>query len=222
MNRYPLTVFDFDGTLVDSGPGILNGLKYALEHLDLELPPGFELRPCIGPPLSWTFQTKLHVPEEKIEEAISIYRDYYGRAGAFEAELYPGIKTLLEDLNRAGAVVCLATTKYSVMAEKMMDHFGIRGLIRHAAMSTINQANSAKKEMILDILQRSGQSRGQAVMIGDTSYDASGAAAAGVDFIGVLYGYGLRGEMEQAGGRRFVADAAGLRAELFELPPNSI
>lgn len=154
-------------------------------------------------------------PRKKIEKAVAVYRDYYGRAGAFEAELYPGIKTLLEDLNRAGTAVCLATTKYSVMAEKMMDHFGIRGLIRHAAMSTINQTNSAKKEMILDILQRSGQSCGQAVMIGDTTYDAEGAAAAGVDFIGVLYGYGLRGEMEQAGARRFVADAAGLRAELL-------
>ena len=215
MHIYPITVFDMDGTLIDSAPGILNSLKYALAHLGLELPDSFDLRPCLGPPLSWSFQTQLHVPAEKIEEAIAVYRDYYGRTGAFEAELYPGIKTLLEDLNQAGAVVCLATTKYSVMAEKMMNHFGIRGLIKHAAMATVNQTQSAKKEMLQDLLKRCGQKPENAVMIGDTRYDAEGAAAAGLDFIGVLYGYGLREEMEQAGGRKFVADAMSLRSALF-------
>ena len=215
MTKYPVTVFDMDGTLIDSVPGIVNAMKYALDRLDLKPPENFDIRPCLGPPLSWSFQTQLLVPPELVEKAISVYREYYGQTGVFEAEPYPGIKELLEDLNQAGAVVCLATTKYSVMAEMMLKHFGLWQLIRHAAMATVDQVKSTKKEMLQDILARCGQGPEKAVMIGDTLYDAEGAASAGLDFIGVLYGYGLREEMEQAGGRKFVADTRMLREALF-------
>lgn len=215
MMKYPITVFDMDGTLLDSAPGVVNGFKEALAHFGRPWPEDFDIRPCLGPPLNWSFTVKLDVPSEQVEEAIAAYREYYGRRGIFEAELYPGVKELLTDLNEAGVQVCLATTKYSVMAEKMMDHFGLRPLIRHAAMATVNQTKSAKKEMLLDLLERCGGRPREAVMIGDTRYDAEGAVAAGTDFIGVTYGYGLRKEMEEAGGREFAADVKALRAALL-------
>lgn len=216
MLKYQVTVFDMDGTLLDSAPGVVNGFKYAIEHFGLKLPEAFDIRPCLGPPLGWSFAEKLGLPDEQVEQAIAIYREYYGRQGVYEAEPYPGIKGLLEDLNESGAVVCLATTKYSLMAEKMLDHFGLSGFIRHAAMATVDQRKSAKKEMIQDLLNRCGRRAENAVMIGDTRYDAEGASAAGTDFIGVTYGYGLREEMEEEGGRKFVADTGALRRELMD------
>ena len=87
MSKYPVTVFDMDGTLIDSVPGIVNGVKYTLDRLKMEPPEDFDIRPCLGPPLAWTFETHLRVPPAKVEEAIADYREYYGKTGAFEAEI---------------------------------------------------------------------------------------------------------------------------------------
>ena len=119
------------------------------------------------------------------------------------------------DLRGAGATICLATSKYSVMAEKMMEHFGLRPLLDHMAMSGGTERRSTKKDMLLEVLAACGTGPGQAVMIGDTMYDAEGAREAGTAFIGVLYGYGAREEMEQAGGSLFAADAEELKRMLF-------
>jgi phosphoglycolate phosphatase len=143
------------------------------------------------------------------------YREYYREIGLFEAECYPGIRDLLRDLRRAGAKVCLDTSKYAAMAERMLEHFGLRPLIDHMAMSAGGERHSAKKEMLLDVLAACGKRPGAAVMIGDTHYDAEGALAVGMPFIGVLYGYGTREEMEKAGGSVFAADVPELKKLLF-------
>jgi phosphoglycolate phosphatase len=174
-----------------------------------------KMRRFLGPPLRHGLHALLGLTGAELDAAVGIYREYYRERGLFEAECYPGIRELLPELRSAGATICLATSKYSVMAEKMMEHFGLRPLLDHMAMSEGSERRSAKKDMLLEVLAACGTRPGQAVMVGDTMYDAEGAREAGTEFIGVLYGYGTREEMEQAGGRLFAADAAELKKMLF-------
>ncbi len=214
-SKYETVIFDLDGTILDSAPGIYAGLKYALDKMGQPFPADLDLRRCLGPPLTWTFTDLLMVPENQAAEAVDIYRDYYGAKGIYQAEPYPGIMDLLRDLELAGAAICLATTKSQVMALKMLDYFGLTPLIKEAAMSSGRDKKSHKQEMIADVLARAGGRPASAVMIGDTFYDAEGAVGAGVDFIGVLYGYGTREDMAARGGKKFVSDVGSLRALLL-------
>ena len=213
--KYETIIFDLDGTILDSAPGIRAGLAYALEKLGRPFPADLDLRLCMGPPLSWSFTALLGLPESRADEAVDIYREYYGQSGLYQAEIYPGLLDLLRDLNEAGAAVCLATSKSEIMARRMLEHFGLTPFLREAVMASGRERLSAKKQMIEEVLSRRGPKAGRAVMIGDTFYDAEGAGGAGVDFIGVLYGYGRREEMEAQGGRIFASDAAALRALLI-------
>lgn len=213
--RYTTVIFDLDGTLLESGIGVANGFRYALDRMGLPMPETMDRRQFVGPPLRYSFQTQLGLPDDRLDEAVALYREYYIQTGQFEAEPYPGVMDLLRDLNEAGAAVCLATSKYSAIAKPMLDHFGLRPLLRYAAMSDGSELLSAKKGMLLDVLAHCPTPPGQAVMIGDTSYDAAGARDAGVPFIGVLYGYGTQAEMEAAGGRVFVRTTAELRPLLL-------
>lgn len=212
---YENVIFDMDGTLLDSAPGVINALHYSLDRLGISVSKGFNERAVVGPPLAYTFNFTLGLDMEATNKAVALYREYYGPIGAFEAELFHGIADLLRDLKSAGAAISLATSKYSVMAEKMMDHFNIRPYFDFAAMSQGREVTSQKKKMIEQILADSGTPPDRTVMIGDTSYDAEGARQAGTAFIGVLYGYGGREEMEAEGGRVFAADVAGLRSLLL-------
>ena len=144
-----------------------------------------------------------------------MHRDYYGRQGLYEAELYPGMMDLVRDLHAAGVKVCVATSKYYALAERMLDHFGLSSFVHYAAMSDGTELTSTKRAMLTRVLAHCGTPAEQTIMVGDTVYDAEGARDAGLPFLGVLFGYGAREEMERAGARRFAVDAGGLRKQLF-------
>ena len=215
MLKYDTIIFDKDGTLLDSVPGVLNSVHYALDRLGLPFPAGLEARRLVGPPLRHTYHHLLGVGLDRLDEAVNLHRDYYGTRGLFEAAPYAGAERLLADLHAAGGRVCIATTKYRPLARRMLEHFALTPYIFHAEMSDGTEMTSAKQGMLTRTLKRSGVPPGRAVMIGDTRYDAEAARDTGIPFIGVLFGYGTRLEMEAAGATRFVADIEGLRAELF-------
>lgn len=202
--KYSTVLFDLDGTLLESARGVFNAFRAATRAVAMEIPEGFDQRRFIGPPLLYSFETLLGMDEKTADTALKAYRDYYGSQGLYEADLYPGVTSLLADLKTSGACMCLATSKYSAMAERMLDHFGIRSCFDYTAMSNGTEATSAKSRLITQVLEGSGSRPDQAVMIGDTHYDAEGARDTGVHFVGVLYGYGTREEMLLAGASVFV------------------
>lgn len=213
--RYETVMFDLDGTLIESEAGVLNALEYALDCMGLSFPPGFSRRSVLGPPLRYAFPAILGVRPEDVETAVSHHRKYYAEKGAFEGELYPGLLDIIKDLHQSGAKVCVATSKFTPMMDKVIDHFGLRPYLFYALGSSGKETSSAKKAIIGNVLEHSGSSREQAVMIGDTKYDADGARENQVPFIGVLYGYGTQEEMEEFGAASFAKDAASLRQLLF-------
>ena len=109
--NYEWFLFDLDGTLAESGAGILNSARYALTQLGAEIPPEEEMRAFIGPPLLWSFQNVAHLPEETARRAVDLYRERYGREGWMETSIYPGVQELLRGIRRRGGKIALASAK---------------------------------------------------------------------------------------------------------------
>ena len=193
-------LFDLDGTLTDSAPGSTASVKYALEKSGEPVPDYPVLCKFIGPPLLYGFMNFCGMSEERAEKAVGYYREYYGVKGIFESELYPGIKELLSQLFSSNKKVILATSKPEVFAVKILEHFGISDYFYFTAGATLDKTRTEKADVIAYALKSAGVTdRRKAVMVGDRFHDIDGAKANGIRSVGVLYGFGSRKELENAG-----------------------
>ena len=190
-------LFDLDGTLTDSGEGIMNCAALALERLGIPIPPRDALRVFVGPPLHDTFR-QFGVPEDQVDEAIRIYRSRYVPIGKFENTPYPGIRELLEKLRTQGNRLYVATSKPEEMAVEVLEHFDLAHFFDHICGASLDRSRIAKDAVISYLLQLHGAD-GQMVMVGDTVFDVLGAAAHGIPAVGVAWGYGSVEEMKKAG-----------------------
>ena len=190
-------LFDLDGTLTDSGEGIMNCAALALERLGIPIPPRDALRVFVGPPLHDTFR-QFGVPEDQVDEAIRIHRSRYVPIGKFENTPYPGIRELLEKLRAQGNRLYVATSKPEEMAVEVLEHFDLAHFFDHICGASLDRSRSAKDAVISYLLQLHGAD-GQMVMVGDTVFDVLGAVAHGIPAVGVAWGYGSVEEMKKAG-----------------------
>ena len=196
--RYIL--FDLDGTLTDSAPGITASVKYSLKKSGEPVPDYSVLCKFIGPPLLYGFMSFCGMSNERAEKAVEYYREYYGVKGIFESELYPGVKELLAKLCAAGKKIILATSKPEVFAVKILEHFCISDYFYFTAGATLDKTRTEKADVIAYALKSAGVTdRRKAVMVGDLFHDIDGAKANGIRSVGVLYGFGSRKELENAG-----------------------
>lgn len=204
-------LFDLDGTLTDSGEGIMNAATIALEHFGLNVPDRAGMRVFVGPPLRDTF-IKFGMAPEDTDEGIEVFRVYYNDKGIFENFPYPGIRELLQDLKAAGHRLYVATSKPEYMAKRVLDHFDLSQYFDLICGATVDESRVEKSEVIDYLLSQTGQ-RDQTIMVGDTTFDVVGAAAHGIPAIGVAWGYGNADDMKQAG----AVAIAETPAELFDL-----
>ncbi len=190
-------LFDLDGTLTDSGEGILNCAALALEHFGLPVPSRQEMRVFVGPPLPDSFQ-RFGVPADKTDEAIAVYRSRYLTVGKFENFPYPGIPELLARLHADGHRLFVATSKPEPTSVEILEHFGLAQYFEIICGATMDGTRSKKADVIAHLLSRlSGDS--EIIMVGDTAFDVLGAAAHHIPTIGVAWGYGLVADMVNAG-----------------------
>lgn len=200
--KFKYILFDLDGTVTDSGPGIMNSVKYALAQYGIENPDPAVLRRFVGPPLHDSFERYYGFTPERAKEAVNCYRTYYAAGGIFENALYDGMEETLKQLQEAGCVLCLATSKPQVFAEQILDHFGIRKYFTVVVGSFLDGTRVDKAEVIEEALRLAGvtdENRRWAVMAGDRHYDIAGAKKMGLFSVGAVYGYGSRKELEEAG-----------------------
>lgn len=190
-------LFDLDGTLTDSGEGIINCALLALEHFGLPLPSREEMRVFVGPPLQDSF-VKYGVPADKTDEAIQVYRSRYIPIGKFENHPYPGIPEMLEALVSQGHRLYVATSKPEFMSIEIMEHFDIAKYFTRICGASFDQSRSTKEDVIAYLLQETGEA-GNMIMVGDTKFDILGAKAHGIPAIGVAWGYGKVEDMVAAG-----------------------
>ncbi len=190
-------LFDLDGTLTDSGEGIINCAILALEHYGLPIPSREEMRVFVGPPLHESF-IRHGVPADQAEEAIRIYRSRYIPIGKFENTPYPGIRELLETLKADGHKLYVATSKPEAMSVEILEHFGLAKYFDRICGATMDTTRSTKEAVIAHLLSQNGRADNM-VMVGDTKFDVIGAKAHGIPTIGVSWGYGKVDEMAAAG-----------------------
>ena len=201
-------LFDLDGTLTDSGEGIINCAIVTLEHYGLPVPSREEMRVFVGPPLHDTF-IKFGVPEEQVDEAIAIYRKRYVPIGAFENTPYPGVCEMLAALQADGYRLYVATSKPEAMSVKILEHFDMAKYFTRICGAATDRSRNTKEAVIAYLLEETGE-KGNMIMVGDTVYDVEGAKALDIPCIGVSWGYGEVADMEAAGAISIVHSMAEL------------
>ena len=195
--RQKAIFFDLDGTLTDSGEGIMNCATLALEHFGLPVPTREQMRVFVGPPLDQTF-IKFGVPADKAQEAIEVFRGRYRTVGKFENFPYPGVREALQTLKDQGHRLFVATSKPEILANEVLAHFELTDFFEQIAGATLDGSRSHKADVITYLLQLVGDT-GETMMVGDTEFDVIGAAEHGIPTIGVSWGYGEIAAMEKAG-----------------------
>lgn len=190
-------LFDLDGTLTDSGEGIINCAILALEHFGCPIPSREEMRVFVGPPLHESF-VKHGVPADKADEAVAVYRSRYIPIGKYENTPYPGIRELLETLKAEGHTLYVATSKPEGMSVDILEHFDLAKYFDRICGATMDTSRSTKDAVIAYLLEQNGRADNM-VMVGDTKFDVLGAKAHGIPAIGVSWGYGEVDDMVQAG-----------------------
>jgi len=200
VSHYRFIMFDLDGTLTDPGEGIINSTLFALARFGIQEDP-LKLKRFIGPPLIDSFMRYYGFNEEKARKAVEFYRVYYREKGIFENHLYPGISGLLKTLTERGKILVLATSKPTVFARQILEHFEIARYFEEELVvgSYLDGRRAVKAEVIRTALLLLGGDGENTVMVGDRKFDILGAKANAIDSIGVTFGYGEQDEIELAG-----------------------
>ena len=221
QQEYTYILLDLDGTVTDSMEGITKSIRYALKHFGIEVNDLNGLRKFVGPPLKESLMEFCHFSADQAEEGIRKYRERFADTGIYENAVYPGMERLLQELNEAGKQVMLATGKPAYYAEKILDHFHLSDYFKFVGGSGLDGSLSHKGEVIRHVLENNDiRDLSKVVMVGDREHDIIGARKTGIDCIGVLYGYGDREELTQAGAKRIVASIEELKQAL--LPKNHL
>ena len=205
--------FDLDGTLTDPAQGITNSFIHALKYFGREIPSYEELCKLIGPPLPYSFETILGFPKENVMEAVAKYREYFATKGLYENSVYPGMPELLQTLKEKGKHLVVATSKPEEYSIKIIEHFDLSKYFDFVCGSLMDESRSKKSEVIAYALQRCGLSdsdKERVLMVGDRFHDIEGAKQNGLKSCGVLFGYGSREELENAGADYIVKDVMDL------------
>ena len=200
MGRYKKILFDLDGTLTASEPGIFACIKHALSFFGIKEEDEEKLRLMIGPPLGQSFSDMYGFNEQQAAIALEKYRERYTEEGIFENSVYDGIPELLNKLQKSGFDCILATSKPESFAKRIIDYFDISKYFTFVSAGDMDQKLCEKEDIIKKALEYTKTTdKSEVVMIGDRKYDVIGAKSCGIDSIGVLYGYGSLEELQKAG-----------------------
>lgn len=216
MRDYQYILFDLDGTLTDPKEGITKSVAYALEYYGICVEDLDALCKFIGPPLKDSFMNFYGFEEAEAEEAVEKYREYFRPTGVFENKVYAGVEDMLKELKASGKRLVLATSKPTVFAVQILEHFNLAQYFEFVAGSELDGTRVKKGDVIAYALEQAGiLDKSHAVMIGDREHDIIGAKQNGLDSIGVLFGYGSRKEHEECGADVIVETVEELREILM-------
>ena len=214
----PVLFFDLDGTLTDPKEGITRSVEHALNAFGIRVASRDDLTCFIGPPLVESFMVYYGLSQQEAERAVQVYREYFSVTGLFENQLYPGIPQMLENQRTRGRTLAVATSKPAIFARRILEHFDLMKYFDILSGSELDGTRVDKGEVILYAMEQLGiRDPTSVVMTGDRKHDVLGAKAAGARSIGVLYGYGSRQELEQAGAGQIAATVEELDALLSQL-----
>lgn len=190
-------LFDLDGTIVDSAPGITSSLAFTFQELRLPVPSPAELVAYVGPPILDSFRDLAGFDPEQSARALEIYRQHYFEVGVFDATVYPGVEAVLRAIHESDMPLSLATSKPEYPAKIILEHFGLLKYFDVITGASDDEVRSSKADVVAEAIERLkafGADLSKPVLVGDRVHDVEGAAMHRVPTIFVRWGYGSRAE----------------------------
>lgn len=216
MEKKEVILFDLDGTLTDPMIGITKSVQYALKKFGIIEENLWNLTKFIGPPLVDSFMRFYGFSEEEAKQAVEYYREYFSPTGIFENKVYEGMEEMLAALQNKGMILAVATSKPEEFARRILEHFHLEQYFAYAG-GALMHGRTDKAEVIEYVLGTLDADKSKTVMVGDRKHDILGAKKNGLDCVGVLYGYGDREELEEAGADVIVENVGELKEFLLSL-----
>ncbi|MCD8150740.1 MAG: HAD hydrolase-like protein [Clostridiales bacterium] len=245
MKKYRYIFWDMDGTIVNTYEGVSKSVQYALEPYGIQIEEKDVLRCFIGPPLRESFPKYAGIPQEQVEEVVARFRERYNPIGVFECELFPGVRETMQRFREAGLVQVLTSSKLEERCRDILNKFGLTEYLDEIVGASPDGKIDSKIEVLQEAFRRlsvsysdkeasdsvqfrnseagvlrcpdnTGFRKADTVLIGDTKYDADGAKKAGIDCIGVSYGFGTREEILEHGAIAVYDDLGVLADELIK------
>jgi len=198
MKKYEYILFDLDGTLVYSHPGIFAGIRHALREMGRDEGMATEetLRKCVGPSLVYSFTHFFGMNEEDAKQATAIYRAQYSKTGLYKSAPIEGAIEALKALKEKGYVLAMATSKPGVFAEKIAEYFDFAKYFTVLVGCGLDGSLPTKADVIEEVVRRLGAEKEKCLMVGDRKHDVEGAKIAGVDCVLLNVGYAEAGEAD--------------------------
>jgi len=213
-----IILMDLDGTITNPKTGITKSIQYALKAENIIIEDLDTLCKYIGPPLKTTFKESYGFDEGKANRALAKYREYFQETGMYENEVYEGMEELLSKLKALGNKMIVATSKPEIFAKGIIEHFGLEQYFDDICGSNLDATRAEKEEVIRYAMDKNGITDcSSVIMVGDRSYDIIGAKSVGLGSVGVLYGFGSREELEEAGADRISETVADLYEVIMDL-----
>lgn len=214
--KYKNILFDLDGTLTDSSPGIINAYNYSLNKLGLTEDDISIVKSYIGSPLRAYYAERQKLSAGDSELAVKYFREHYNDTGIFENSVYPGISELLEKLYSSGHKLYIATSKPEKFAITVLEHFGISRYFAYIKGSDMSPDNKPKDKIINHVMETNSLVNSECIMIGDRYHDIRGAHINSIASIAVTYGYGSREELEKENPTHFAGNAEEIKTLLIK------
>ena len=213
--RFNSAIFDLDGTIVDSGEGIVKSVSYALEKMGIYDYDERENYRFIGPPLIDSFMKFYSMTREEARLSVEYFRERYNVAGVYECSVYPGIRDLLFKLKDSGIKLYIGSSKPEKYVRQILSAEGLEELFTYISAATLDGSIETKEQVLSQLFDNSDVKTESAVMVGDRYHDIEGAHAMGLPCIAVLYGFGGEAEFLAHGADFIAADAEDILKIIF-------
>lgn len=198
MANFDYVIFDFDGTVADTGEGILRSLQYSFEAMGDPVPDLNDLKKFIGPPVYYSYTTFYGISEDKVDLYVKKYRERYREKGIYESKVYEGVKELITSLKEKGIKVGIASSKPEQLIYAVADYLEITNLFDAiVGVKSDNSKHSTKAGLIIQAIENLGaKDKNKVLMVGDRKFDIDGAHDAGIKCCGALWGFGNEEEFK--------------------------
>ncbi len=215
MKNKSFLLFDLDGTVADSAPGVMDSVEYSLNKMGITPPARSFLAKFIGPPLRYSYMEYLGLSAEDAERGVALYREHYAVEGILNTSLFAGAKEFLEAAKERGKVILLATAKPELFAKRCLKNLGVEQYFDYVSAACFTPELDSKRAIVGRALAMAGADKADCVMIGDRCYDIEGAHENGIPCIGVVNGSPFEKELYDTGADAVVADFFELRKFLL-------
>ena len=185
--KYDTAIFDFDGTVFDTGEGITTNIARTLSEMNYPPLPLETLKKFIGPSLLVSFKKYCGMDERTATEAIYVYRREYDEHGYKLSKPYPGVLETIDKLRAAGVKTVVASAKPQYILDPTVEYFDLNKYFDKVVGSEMEGRPDNDKKTIV----ARGMIGDKCVMIGDSPYDVQGGRDNGIDTIAVTYGFGF-------------------------------